>query len=145
MSDATASGTVDSYRGGCLCGAVRYEARGPARNPNICHCESCRKSAGSAGVAWATYVYADLRYIRGKPTEFASSARVLRGFCDHCGTTLTYWHDSRPDDVDVTIASLDDPAALPPAMHIWMVDALSWEQPGDSLPRYHEWRTEKNK
>jgi hypothetical protein len=128
------------YSGGCQCGAVRYEARGPARTPNICHCESCRKSAGSAGVAWATFQSAEVRYLHGKPKEFASSARVLRGFCEHCGTTLTYWHDSRPDELDITIASLDRPAELAPVMHIWLSDALSWEQPGDELPKCREWR-----
>lgn len=144
MSDAVTDDATASHRGGCQCGAVRYEARGTARNPNICHCESCRKSAGSAGVAWATFAITAVRYLQGKPTEFASSARVLRGFCNYCGTTLSYWHDGRPDEIDITIASMDHPDELAPAMHIWMADALSWEQPGDSLPKYHEWRTEKS-
>jgi len=36
----------------------------------------------------------------------------------------------------VTLATLDDPAALPPAAHIWMQDRLPWVILGDSLPRH---------
>jgi hypothetical protein len=30
--------------GGCLCGAVRYEVRGPLRDVLICHCGECGSS-----------------------------------------------------------------------------------------------------
>ena len=32
--------------GGCLCGAVRYEVRGPLRDVLICHCTECRRWSG---------------------------------------------------------------------------------------------------
>ena len=35
--------------GGCLCGAVRYEVRGPLRDVIVCHCVECRRSHGTSG------------------------------------------------------------------------------------------------
>ena len=34
--------------GGCLCGAVRYEASWPPIATAVCHCKNCQKQAGSA-------------------------------------------------------------------------------------------------
>jgi len=35
--------------GGCLCGAVRYEVKGPLRNIVNCHCSMCQKLHGIFG------------------------------------------------------------------------------------------------
>jgi hypothetical protein len=127
--------------GGCLCGATRYEVSGSATNLCWCHCRSCRLASGAACVAWGTFPARGFRVTRGELARYRSSAHVLRGFCPRCGTSLTYLHDRRPDDLDVTLASLDDPAALRPACHIWVSHALPWAAPGDGLPRHAEWRT----
>ena len=34
------------HGGGCLCGAVRYEIRGPLRGVIACHCSQCRRTSG---------------------------------------------------------------------------------------------------
>jgi hypothetical protein len=136
------SSLAEVYRGGCLCGAIRYEARGPATHLCVCHCVSCRRAAGSPGVSWATFQRERLRFLEGEPAEYASTARVMRGFCVQCGTTLTYWNDARPTLIDVTIGSLDEPERLPPAAHIWMEDRVAWEHPGDGLPQFARWRND---
>ena len=33
-------------RGGCLCGAVRFEFDGPIDELELCHCPRCRKATG---------------------------------------------------------------------------------------------------
>jgi hypothetical protein len=53
------------FRGGCLCGAVRYEAQGPATQLCFCHCESCRRAAGAPGVPWATFQAANFKLTKG--------------------------------------------------------------------------------
>jgi hypothetical protein len=124
------------YEGGCLCGAVRYEARGIARYLCFCHCVSCRRAAGAAVVPWVTFARAQLRFTRGALTEYRSSAAVLRGFCAACGTSLTFSNQTRPQDIDLTLASLDEPQRLPPTMHVWVQDKLPWLSIADGLPQY---------
>jgi hypothetical protein len=128
--------SVAAYPGGCLCGAVRYEAAGTARNPCYCHCTSCRRAAGAHCVAWATFERARLRLLRGELREYRSSAGVLRGFCAVCGTSLTYRDEARDADIDVTLASLDEPARLAPQMHVWAREKLPWVVIEDGLPQH---------
>ena len=43
---------LTTIRGGCLCGAIRYEGIGEPHNVTHCHCEDCRKSAGAPFATW---------------------------------------------------------------------------------------------
>ena len=124
------------YPGGCLCGAVRYEARGVARYLCFCHCASCRRAAGAALVPWATFARSQLNITRGALAQYRSSAEVLRGFCAACGSSLTYLNEARAEDIDLALASLDEPGALAPTMHMWVEDKLPWVSIEDGLPRH---------
>ena len=122
--------------GGCLCGAVRYRASGESDPRTLCHCNSCRRAAGAPVVAWTTFPPARFAFTKGNPARYRSSPPVERTFCPTCGTPLTYRHASFPDELDVTVASLDDPSAFPPADHIWVSEKVPWLALGDDLPRY---------
>lgn len=124
------------YPGGCLCGAVRFEARGVPRDLCFCHCASCRRACGAPLVPWATFARAELTITRGALAQYRSSAAVLRGFCAACGSSLTYLNEARAEDIDLVLASLDDPGALAPTMHMWVKDKLPWVSIEDGLPRY---------
>jgi GNAT superfamily N-acetyltransferase len=122
--------------GGCFCGAVRYEIRGPLREASHCHCASCRRTAGAPVVTWATYPRKALRFTRGSAKELHSSPPVTRTFCAACGTPLTYFTRDEPEWIDVTVGSMDDPGAVPPADHIWTASQLGWLIIDDDLPRW---------
>jgi hypothetical protein len=128
----------ETVEGGCFCGAVRYRAEGKPTNTMICHCQSCREVAAAPVVPWLTFPVSAFRFIKGKPKEFSSSAPVTRGFCEACGTMLTYMHAKHPDSIDIATCSLDDPNAFPPTHHSWLVDDLKWVKFGDRLPSYRE-------
>ena len=128
--------------GGCLCGAVRYRAGGEASHPTLCHCNSCRRAAGAPLVAWVTFPLAQFAFTKGAPARYRSSPRVVRTLCPICGTSLTYQHDSLPGEIDVTVGSLDDPSAFPPADHTWTSERIAWLELGDALPRYSRSRYE---
>lgn len=132
------------FTGRCLCGAVRYQCGEPVSTAAYCHCESCRRAAGAHAVVWATVKRADYRIAQGAPREFASSAAVVRTFCERCGTPLTYWHRESGETIDVTVASLDDSGAIAPTDHIWMEDAASWDRPGDGLPQWPRTRNSRS-
>jgi hypothetical protein len=115
-----------SYTGGCFCGQVRYEVAGEATTLCVCHCASCRRASGAPMVSWGTFAADDFSIVRGRLTQYRSSPKVTRAFCAECGTSLTYRHDDRGGEIDLTLSSLDDPAALVPEMHIWVEDKLPW-------------------
>jgi hypothetical protein len=130
------AGSAEVYEGGCLCGAVRYRALGPAGSPTLCHCRSCRRASGAPAVAWVTFPSPGFAFVRGEPARYRSSPPVVRSFCGACGTPLTYEHADEPDGVDVTTASLDAPEAAPPADHTWTRERIAWLRLGDGLPEY---------
>jgi hypothetical protein len=123
-------------RGGCLCRQVRYQAHSPVTHLCFCHCESCRRAIGAAPVAWGTVEESRFAVTRGELAVYPSSPNVSRGFCRHCGTSLTYKNNERPGEVDITLASLDEAAALVPVRHIWVQDQVAWPAGADGLPRY---------
>lgn len=98
--------------GGCQCGAVRFRAESLLDNPHVCHCRMCQKATGGFFAALIGVPDADLTWTRGTPAVFRSSEQVERGFCRDCGTPLFY-HDVTGHHHSLTIASFDDPAAIP--------------------------------
>jgi uncharacterized glyoxalase superfamily protein PhnB len=63
---------------------------------------------------------------------------VWRGFCAVCGTSITYRHEEKPAEIDVALASLDDPEEC----HLWLEDKPSWVHISDGLPQYARSRAE---
>jgi hypothetical protein len=70
---------------------------------------------------------------------YRSSKHVLRGFCPHCGTALTYEHGRRPEEIDVTLSTLTNSGSLSPQAHIWVSHKLPWLTLADGLPQFPEW------
>jgi hypothetical protein len=86
-------------------------------------------------VAWGTIDRASFA-IEGPFVTIATSKGVDRGFCGQCGSSLTYANELRAHEIDVTLASLDDPASVAPIAHIWIDDKLPWVKIADGLPQY---------
>lgn len=131
--------------GGCACGAIRYRASGPVRSHVVCHCESCRRATGALQVPWFTAPKPAFELLRGEPVRRESSPGTWRMHCAACGTTLTYETAPAPQvatDIDITTASLDDPAAMAPDAHIWTGDDRGWMRDVNRLPRFRGWRSE---
>jgi hypothetical protein len=122
--------------GGCFCGAIRYAADGKTFYETNCHCTICRRTTGAPFVAWFTVLRTQFRFTQGEPTAFESSPGCSRSFCSGCGSQLTFLTGSAPDEIDVTIATLDSPEALRPRDHIFTSSQLPWIELADSLPRY---------
>ncbi len=124
--------------GGCLCGAVRYRIDGVGIDAGYCHCRICQRSAGAPVLAWATVPVASFIYTCGVPTVYRSSEHGRREFCGQCGTQLVFRQVPLARTVDVTIASLDDPAVIAPEYHIWRGSRIPWFETGDELPRFED-------
>ncbi|HEY4369834.1 MAG TPA: GFA family protein [Steroidobacteraceae bacterium] len=121
-------------RGGCFCGFVRYVAVGVPFNESNCHCSICRRSSGAPFLAWFTVPLDGFTVVSGEPASFASSADGERTFCPRCGTPLTFRDRRLADEIDVTLCSLEDPAALSPRDHTFVSSKLPWVKLADGLP-----------
>ncbi|MEX0805439.1 MAG: GFA family protein [Candidatus Binatia bacterium] len=132
---------TEALEGGCLCGSVRYRAWGKTYGITHCHCQTCRRASGAPFVTWAGFDADKFTFTRGQPAAYASSSKVLRTFCNTCGTGLTYQRLDLPDSIDVTLGSMDAPESLKPEDHTWTESQLSWIVLGDLLPIY---RRERN-
>lgn len=122
------------HTGGCLCGAVRYEVRGPLRPVVGCHCTQCRRTGGhfSANTAArpenVTLTHAEgLRWYR-------SSAMARRGFCGVCGSNL-FWEPASGDRLSISAGTLDGPTGLAMAVHIFVEDRGDYYRISDGLPQ----------
>ncbi len=131
---------MTAFKGGCLCGAVRYRGEGDPKDQTHCHCSACRKSAGAAYLTWVTFPNDRFRFTAGEPRFYRSSERAERGFCPSCGTQLVF-RLFNGSETDVTAASMDDPShpALTPKDHIWMESHIPWA-PVDDLPKHRQRR-----
>jgi len=123
-------------RGACLCGAVRYEVRGPLRAGTACHCDECRKSTGSL---WhATAAYRDTLSIddpEGCLEWYASSDRARRGFCRRCGASL-FFDPLGTDRMAIAMGSLEKPTGLELARHIFIEEKGDYYEITGNVPRY---------
>ena len=129
--------SADRHAGGCLCGGIRYEVTAPVdADVAHCHCSMCRRASGAPVVTWFTVPPEAFRVTRGTLKTWHSSPKGVRGFCPDCGCQISFRHDDFPGQLDVTVASLDDPASAPPSRHIWTSSRLPWTHLDDDLPRY---------
>jgi hypothetical protein len=128
--------------GGCFCKAIRYEAPHATFNRTVCHCAMCRGTTGAPCVAWFSVAARDFRYSRGAPTVFRSSGHATRAFCPTCGTQLTFSDDASPDDIDITICSLDVATGNEPQDHTFTSSQVPWLTLADGLPTFRRSRAQ---
>ena len=126
--------------GGCLCGAVRYEAKGEPINVRVCHCRLCQRAIGAAFNARALYEI-DMVVLTGPVTSVNSSPGLKRGFCPQCGTTIFSMRETL-GVMGLTSGSMDDPERFKPTEHIWISSKQPWLVLDDGLPQYPEGPTE---
>ena len=116
------------YTGGCLCGAVRFEARAEPYRVGICHCLDCRKHSGSVFGAFAIFP--------AEAVTISGDAAAYRGryFCPSCGSSI---FGRSGDEVEVCLGSLDSPNQLRPTYESWMRRREDW-LPDFELARRYE-------
>jgi hypothetical protein len=126
----------ETFEGGCLCGAVRYRSTAGPLRCMICHCEYCRKHSGAPILSFVHFPVASFTWVSGEPRRYRSSRYAERGFCAHCGSTLSMHEEVLADRVQVTLGSLDHPERVRPQDHVWVRSRIPWFQVADELPRF---------
>jgi hypothetical protein len=85
---------------------------------------------------WISVPRAVFRFTSGAPRYFNSSPGVRRGFCEQCGSPLTYEAERIPDEIHLYAAALADPTQVSPSRHVYVAEQLPWFDAADTLPRY---------
>jgi hypothetical protein len=122
MSDVRATG-------GCLCGAVRYEVRGPLRDVVLCHCRRCRRTHGHVA-AYGACASADLAIREDGALRWYEADGRARGFCGVCGASL-FWRADGRETVSVAAGTLDEPTGLRTVAQIFTADRGDYYALGD--------------
>jgi hypothetical protein len=129
-------GTDEEYRGGCLCGAVRYEVRGRPLSTNICFCTQCQRHTGAPMPAFLTVSEKQFRLVQGRPASYRSSERAIRQFCGQCGSSL-FWREDGTDGIDILLGTVDERERVaPPAYAIWAAHRIGWLPELEGIPSY---------
>jgi hypothetical protein len=126
---------TSSAEGRCLCGTVRYRVSGEPVATTLCHCRSCRRASGGTNVAWAVFDKSRFEWLGNEPVAYSSSSGIEWLHCDRCGSLVGYTRASRPDHMDITTGTLDEPDRYPPAVEIWLEHKISWETLDSDLPK----------
>jgi len=128
----------EKVTGGCMYGAIRYEATGQPINVAYCHCTDCRGYTGAPVVVWAAFETRKVRFTKGERKQYESSPGRNWGFCNQCGTSLTWEGESFGNTVtELHISSLDSPEKFVPDRHWYDCERIPWFDVADKLPRYH--------
>ncbi len=142
MVEATdeSGGTVRMapFAGGCLCGAVRYQAAGEPRVQVLCHCKMCQRASGAPVAALIMMDASNVTVTKGQTRTVPFSPRTFRDICDICAGPLFFRRDARPEVRAIYVGSLDDPSRFRPSMHVCVSSAMPWLDIRDDAPRYDE-------
>ncbi|KAK0715110.1 glutathione-dependent formaldehyde-activating GFA [Lasiosphaeris hirsuta] len=106
--------TPKHIKGGCLCGALRYEVDFPPdhdfkHSASTCECTQCRKQTGGLFlVSHRVRPASAFRFTTDTATlkRFSASASAERGFCSDCGS-LIYWQPQSGGYTCFTVGTVD--------------------------------------
>jgi hypothetical protein len=117
------------YTGGCLCGALRYEAEGEPLAMGHCYCGDCRKASGSGFIPFMGFAPSAVRF-SGQSRTFTSKAAsgrdAVRNFCAVCGGLVFGGEVGKAEQHTIYAGSLDDPTAFRPTIAIFTRDRPVW-------------------
>lgn len=121
------------YRGGCHCGAVRFEVEAPERIECLeCNCSICAKS----GYLHLIVPQSRFRLLAGEDnlSTYSFGTKTARHkFCKTCGVKSFYIPRSNPDGYSVNVRCLEP---RPKELIVAPFDGRHWERHGHELATY---------
>ena len=106
----------EQMTGGCACGRVRFTAEIENDDAYLCHCRMCQRATGSVSIAFKNVKAAGVSW-EGEPDWYDSSPIAIRPYCRECGTSLGFRFKEGSENMDLTVASFDDPSRFVPKWH----------------------------
>jgi hypothetical protein len=113
----------------CSCGKLRAQCAGEPERVSLCHCGECQKRTGSAFGIAAFFDRASVA-IAGEFTTYArgseSGHTIAFHFCPHCGTTLFWEPERKPDQIAVAVGAFADRSFPPPSREVYVELRHPW-------------------
>ena len=129
------------FTGGCLCGALRYEARGAPVNAGYCYCGDCRKASGSGFMPFMGFA-AEAVTFSGAVRRFTSRAAhggpSDRNFCAVCGSLVFGGVLGESTSFTVYAGSLDDASLFQPRFAIFGARRPAWVCAAEGIAVFDE-------
>jgi hypothetical protein len=117
------------YTGGCLCGALRYEAEGEPTVAGHCYCADCRKASGSGFIPFMGFPASAVRF-SGQTRTFTSKAArgtdAVRNSCPVCASLVFGGEVGIDKMFTIYAGSLDDPSSFHPTVAIFTRNRPAW-------------------
>jgi hypothetical protein len=130
---------VMRYTGGCLCGAVRYEAEGEPLYAGHCYCADCRKASGSGFVPFMGFARNAVRFT-GQTRQFRSKSfrgsDAVRNSCPVCGSLVFGGEVGKDETHTIYAGSLDDTSCFQPKIAIFVRDRPTWAPMPEGLTTF---------
>lgn len=118
------------HTGSCSCGAVKFRLSSPPMFVHCCHCLDCQKQSGGAFAINALIESDRIELLDGKPEPIAMPTESGRPHdihrCPTCKVALWSDYGRRPALRFVRVATLDEPHALAPDVHIFTRSKVPW-------------------
>ncbi|RAK57779.1 GFA family protein [Phenylobacterium deserti] len=126
------------FAGGCLCGQLRYEAKGEPAWTGHCYCRDCRKASGSGFIPFMGFQASALT-VTGETRQSRTSAfrggESVRNHCAACGS-LVFGGEGQDDWRTVYAGSLDDALLFEPQIAIFVRDRAPWAVAPEGLTQF---------
>ena len=136
------------HQGGCLCGAVRYEAEGQPLVVAHCHCSDCQRGSGSGHSTGAMFPVDQFR-LTGHVAEYKLKSdngnEVTRVFCPTCGSSILGRNTAMMGFLTITLGTLDDSSEFEPKVAIFARNRKPWDAMDERLPTFEaqpDWKPE---
>jgi hypothetical protein len=117
------------FTGGCLCGALRYEATGEPRGTGHCYCVDCQKASGSGFIPFMGFTAGAVRFI-GEAKQFRSKAArggmAVRNSCPICASLVFGGEIGKSESFTIYAGTLDDPSLFEPKIAIFAGSRPPW-------------------
>ena len=125
----------ETISGGCACGKVRFTAMVPSDDAYLCHCRMCQRATGSVSIAFKNLKATDVAW-ESQPDWYESSPIARRPYCRECGTSLGFIFKEGSENMDLTVASFDDPSRFKPKHHFGAESLHGAWLNTESLPKH---------
>jgi hypothetical protein len=123
--------TDEFYEGGCTCRHVRYRMTTKPLFVHCCHCTWCQRETGTAFAVNAMIETDRVKLLQGDinvvdtPSNSGKGQRISR--CPKCAIAVWSNYSGAGEAVCfVRVGTLDEPARLPPDIHIFTVSKQPW-------------------